>query len=237
MNKDRVFIPTSTCVRPICSTVPEQMCATGFQSKELIVNAQLLLGDVDQYPLIDVTIDGADECVQAPRSPHLSLCVNRPDIRVDHDLNCIKGGGGCHLREKVLAEAADTYVVHLPAREHHSANRVISNSFVLVADYRKNSDVLGTNVSCSRSRQRLSAEDTQWKQGIPIEVVPFAYTKILQNLHLIGSPKAVLRMAKSKAGPVVSDNGNFIIDAPFPENLMKEPYTVRMPSNLLIPAC
>ncbi|KAI0713241.1 ribose 5-phosphate isomerase [Earliella scabrosa] len=152
LNKDRVFIPTS------------------FQSKELIVNAQLLLGDVDQYPLIDVTIDGADE--------------------VDHDLNCIKGGGGCHLREKVLAEAADT--------------------FVLVADYRKNSDVLGTN----------------WKQGIPIEVVPFAYTKILRNLHLIGSPKAVLRMAKSKAGPVVSDNGNFIIDAPFPENLMKEPYTL-----------
>ncbi|KAI0828507.1 ribose 5-phosphate isomerase [Trametes gibbosa] len=152
MNKDRVFIPTS------------------FQSKELIVNAQLLLGDVDQYPVIDVTIDGADE--------------------VDHDLNCIKGGGGCHLREKVLAEAADT--------------------FVLVADYRKNSTVLGT----------------AWKQGIPIEVVPFAYTKILQNLHLIGSPEAVLRMAKAKAGPVVSDNGNFIIDAPFPEEMMKEPYTL-----------
>lgn len=87
-NKDRVFIPTS------------------FQSKELIVNAQLLLGDVDQYPVIDVTIDGADE--------------------VDETLNCIKGGGACHLREKVLAEAADT--------------------FILVADYRKNSDVLGKNV-------------------------------------------------------------------------------------------
>ncbi|KAI0367294.1 ribose 5-phosphate isomerase [Pilatotrama ljubarskyi] len=152
VNKDRVFIPT------------------GFQSKELIVNAQLLLGDVDQYPVIDVTIDGADE--------------------VDHDLNCIKGGGGCHLREKVLAEAADT--------------------FVLVADYRKNSKVLGT----------------MFKQGIPIEVVPFAYTKILQNLHLIGSPGAVLRMAKAKAGPVVSDNGNFIIDAPFPEEMMKDPYTL-----------
>ncbi|KAI8973102.1 ribose 5-phosphate isomerase [Trametes punicea] len=152
VNKDRVFIPT------------------GFQSKELIVNAQLLLGDVDQYPVIDVTIDGADE--------------------VDHDLNCIKGGGGCHLREKVLAEAADT--------------------FVLVADYRKNSSVLGT----------------MFKQGIPIEVVPFAYTKILQNLHILGSTRAVLRMAKAKAGPVVSDNGNFIIDAPFSEEMMKDPYTL-----------
>ncbi|KAG2743758.1 nagb/rpia/CoA transferase-like protein [Suillus brevipes Sb2] len=72
LNKDRVFIPT------------------GFQSKELIVMSNLNLGDVDQFPTIDVTIDGADE--------------------VDLDLNCIKGGGACHLREKVLAEAAKTCV-------------------------------------------------------------------------------------------------------------------------------
>ena len=31
------------------------------KTKEIIVEAQLLLGDVDQYPVIDVTIDGADE--------------------------------------------------------------------------------------------------------------------------------------------------------------------------------
>ena len=33
----------------------------GFQSKELIVSSGLGLGDVDQYPTIDVTLDGADE--------------------------------------------------------------------------------------------------------------------------------------------------------------------------------
>ena len=33
-------------------------------------------------------------------------------------------------------------------------------------------------------------------------------------------------MAKMKAGPIVSDNGNFIIDAPFPEEQMKDPFTV-----------
>lgn len=43
LNKTRTFIPT------------------GFQSKELIVSAQLNLGDVDQHLTIDVTIDGADE--------------------------------------------------------------------------------------------------------------------------------------------------------------------------------
>jgi ribose 5-phosphate isomerase len=42
-------------------------------------------------------------------------------------LNAIKGGGACQLREKVLADMADTWV--------------------MVADYRKNSTVLGTNVS------------------------------------------------------------------------------------------
>jgi hypothetical protein len=47
--------------------------------------------------------------------------------RVDNDLNAIKGGGAAQLREKVLAEAAKTWVI--------------------VADYRKNSQVLGTNVS------------------------------------------------------------------------------------------
>ena len=64
------------------------LATLGFQSKELIVKANLTLGDVDQYTSIDVTVDGADE--------------------VDSDLNCIKGGGACHLREKVLAEAAET---------------------------------------------------------------------------------------------------------------------------------
>ncbi|KAF8632658.1 hypothetical protein AX17_004791 [Amanita inopinata Kibby_2008] len=153
LNEDRVFIPT------------------GFQSKQLIVQAGLNLGDVDQYPTIDVTLDGADE--------------------VDLQLNCIKGGGACHLREKVLAEAART--------------------FILVADHRKKVDYLGTNFT----------------SGVPIEVVPFAYAKVLQNLHqVLGSPQATLRMAIKKAGPVVSDNGNFIIDAPFDHEKMKDPYRV-----------
>ena len=61
---------------------------------------------------------------------------------------------------------------------------------------------------------------------MPIEVAPFAYAKLLQNLREIGSPEAHLRMAKAKAGPVVSDNGNFIIDAPFGEEYYKDPYGV-----------
>jgi len=144
---------------------------TGFQSKELIISSHLNLGDVDQFLTIDVTIDGADE--------------------VDPQLNCIKGGGACHLREKVLAEAAKTFIV--------------------VADYRKNSEYLGKSFA----------------QGVPIEVVPFAYAKVLRDLReVLGSPSASLRMAKAKAGPVVSDNGNFVIDAPFSRELIKDPYVL-----------
>ncbi|KAG9003852.1 ribose-5-phosphate isomerase rki1 [Tulasnella sp. JGI-2019a] len=141
---------------------------TGFQSKELIVKAGLTLGDIDQYTKLDVTIDGADE--------------------VDRHLNAIKGGGACQLREKVLAEAAETWII--------------------VADYRKKSDILGTS----------------WHQGVPIEISPFAYYRALLTLkENLGSPKATLRMAKAKAGPVVTDNGNFVIDAPFSEADYKNP--------------
>ena len=39
----------------------------------------------------------------------------------------------------------------------------------------------------------------KFTQGVPIEVVPFAYAKVLQNLHhILGSPNATLRMAIKK---------------------------------------
>jgi ribose 5-phosphate isomerase len=41
-----------------------------------------------------------------------------------------------------------------------------------------------------------------------------------------GGKILTLRMGKAKAGPVVSDNGNFIVDAPFPREMMKDPKEV-----------
>jgi len=61
---------------------------------------------LNQYSVIDVAFDGADE--------------------VDTNLNCIKGGGGCHLQEKLVASNA--------------------SKFVVVADHRKKSKVLGEQV-------------------------------------------------------------------------------------------
>lgn len=64
---------------------------TSFQSKLLILEGGLQLGSLEQYPEIDVTIDGADE--------------------VDEDLNAIKGGGACQFQEKLVAEAAKKFVI------------------------------------------------------------------------------------------------------------------------------
>jgi ribose 5-phosphate isomerase A len=49
------------------------------------------LGSLDEYPEIDLTIDGADE--------------------VDPDLNVIKGGGGALLREKILAQNSHRFII------------------------------------------------------------------------------------------------------------------------------
>ena len=135
---------------------------TSFQSYQLIVENGLTLVSLDQYPELDLDIDGADE--------------------IDKNLNLIKGGGGCLVQEKIVASN--------------------SKELVIVADFRKNSENLGEN----------------WKKGIPIEVIPISYVPIMKKLEKLGG-SPVLRMAQAKAGPLVSDNGNFIIDVNFGEIL------------------
>ena len=46
-----------------------------------------------------------------------------------------------------------------------------------------------------------------------------------------GKPGLSLRMGKMKAGPVVSDNGCFIIDAPFPQAMMEKPEKASFPKD------
>jgi ribose 5-phosphate isomerase A len=86
---------------------------------------------------------------------------------------------------------------------------------VIIADYRKDSEILGT----------------QWKKGVPLEVSPLACQAVMLAIErYLGKPQ--LRMAKSKAGPVVTDNGNFIIDAEFGEIDAPEALNAKL---LLIP--
>ena len=71
-----------------------------------------------------------------------------------------------------------------------------------MTDFRKHSQLLGHT----------------WTQGVPIEIVPLAHTKVLNDLLNLGAKNPQLRMGgKAKAGPILTDNGNFLIDAHFGE--------------------
>ncbi|ALC41347.1 Rpi [Drosophila busckii] len=132
---------------------------TSFQSRLLILDHNLNLGDLDRNPFIDVCIDGADE--------------------VDSQMVLIKGGGGCLMQEKIVASCAKT--------------------FIIVADYTKKSLRLGE----------------QWCKGIPIEVSPMAHVPVKLKIEALFGGEAELRMAFRKAGPIVTDNGNFLLDWKF----------------------
>ncbi|XP_064420703.1 ribose-5-phosphate isomerase isoform X2 [Latimeria chalumnae] len=71
--------------------------------------------------------------------------------------------------------------------------------FIVIADFRKDSKNLGD----------------QWKKGIPVEVIPMAYVPIAKTISRKFGGVVDLRMAVSKAGPVVTDNGNFLLDWKF----------------------
>ncbi|XP_041726066.1 ribose-5-phosphate isomerase [Coregonus clupeaformis] len=71
--------------------------------------------------------------------------------------------------------------------------------FIVIADFRKDSSALGQ----------------QWKKGVPIEVIPMAYIPVSRAIAKRFGGEAVLRMAISKAGPVVTDNSNFLLDWKF----------------------
>jgi ribose 5-phosphate isomerase A len=54
------------------------------------------------------------------------------------------------------------------------------------------------------------------RMPVPVEVLPFAVAPISRAIERLGG-KPTLRMAVKKAGPVVTDQGNFVIDVRFAE--------------------
>jgi len=63
------------------------------------------------------------------------------------------------------------------------------------------------------------------KFSIPIECYPEALYSVKEQLLAMGAKNAILRLAVKKDGPVITENGNYIIDAKFEnikENLERE---------------
>lgn len=53
------------------------------------------------------------------------------------------------------------------------------------------------------------------KFPVPVEVIPSAVELVAEQLHVLGATEIALREAVKKYGPVVTEHGNFILDARF----------------------
>jgi len=181
---------------------------TGDQSKQLIIEAELPLGNIDSLPPVEIghqtKMDGVSALQVATGLQDLGLKGKRQSLdvafdgadEIDEDLNCIKGGGACLFQEKLVATAAKKFICVAGSVFRGDQSRPCINHL-------------------SDSRKLSPRLLTKWK-SIPIEIAPLSAPTIKRILITLGSPDPVIRQGGSaKAGPVVTDNGMWIIDAPF----------------------
>ena len=144
---------------------------TSFQSEVLALELGIDLIDLTSVSKIDLAIDGADE--------------------VDPSHQLIKGGGACHVREKLVATKAD--------------------ELLIVVDETKLVDKLNKVFP------------------LPVEVIPSAWKQVQMTITEMNA-ESNLRMAAKKAGPVVTDEGNLILDVLFKDGI-NDPYKVESEIN------
>ena len=80
-------------------------------------------------------------------------------------------------------------------REKHLVH--LSDKFIVLVDPSKRVDRLGTNFP------------------VPVEVLPFAAAMVEMELEKLGAMVTLRPAGSSKDGPVVTDQGNFVLDARF----------------------
>ena len=144
---------------------------TSFQSEVLALELNIPLVDLASVTQIDIAIDGADE--------------------VDPNFQLIKGGGACHVREKLVASKA--------------------NKLLIVVDETK------------------LVQNLNQVFPLPVEVLPSAWKQVKDIISEM-SGVSKLRMAAKKAGPVVTDQGNLILDVLFNDGI-KDPKDLEMHIN------
>jgi len=145
--------------------------ATSFQSEVLALELKIPLIDLASVSYIDLAIDGADE--------------------VDPGFQLIKGGGACHVREKLVASKA--------------------NQLLIVVDETK------------------MVKNLNQDFPLPVEVLPNAWKQVQDTISEMNG-SSTLRMATKKAGPVVTDQGNLILDVLFKDGI-KNPKDIEMNIN------
>tara|TARA_B100000965_G_scaffold1280_1_gene1019 strand:+ start:307 stop:1017 length:711 start_codon:yes stop_codon:yes gene_type:complete len=135
---------------------------TSFQGQVLASELGIPLQSLSSVSSIDLAIDGADE--------------------VDPNFQLIKGGGACHVQEKLVA--------------------ALAKKFVVVVDSSKLVEKLNLDFK------------------LPVEVLPTAWKQVQKTLEELGG-SGDLRMAQKKAGPIVTDQGNLVLDLTFKNGIGK----------------
>jgi ribose 5-phosphate isomerase A len=73
-------------------------------------------------------------------------------------------------------------------------------------------------VACSARKFVIVADESKFAENlnhaVPVEVLPFAVRMAERRLKELGG-EPVLRLGKMKDGPVITDNGNFVMDVDF----------------------
>jgi len=139
------------------------------------------LGSLDNHPIIDLTIDGADE--------------------VDPDLNLIKGGGGALVREKIVAQNSRKVVIIIDESKLSSVLgvkrdvpiEIIPFGFRPILNYLK---ALGSSVKLRKT-----------EKGLPFETDQGNYI-IDCKFDRISEPQQLAGKLKEKAGIV--EHGLFL---------------------------
>ena len=117
----------------------------------------IALATLEEYPRLDMDIDGADA--------------------VDPALNLLKGLGGALLREKIVAAAATRFVV------------IVDESKVV--------------------------ESLAESPLVPIEVVPFGWSRTQAELEALGATVARRVRREEPAMAFITDGGHYILDCGF----------------------
>lgn len=74
---------------------------------------------------------------------------------------------------------------------------------------------------CASAKTFIIIDETKFvnklgsKFPVPVEVFPISIIYVEQQLRYLGAKDVQLRMAKGKDGPIITENGNFILDVQF----------------------
>ncbi len=151
------------------------------KTENLAVELMIRTDTLANNPVLDLTIDGADE--------------------VDNSLNLIKGGGAAHLREKVIAQASKQFVIIV---DESKISKFLGEKWAIPVEVIKMALDVEINFLESQGakvKQRLDSEGN-------VLITDEGNYILDANFGVIKNPKKIARKLEKRAGIV--EHGLFV---------------------------